>query len=94
GEYGNLVLAPALLKDLFDEKGTCGLDLEFAGKPFKILYRNPEGLEYGSYRVGSCRVDGREVTPDRNGDGILIGKNVTDLLDPNVRHLIEIELCK
>ena len=94
GEYGNLVLDPALLKDQFDEKGTCGLELEFAGKPFKILYRNPEGLEYGSYRVGTCRVDGREVTPDRNGDGILIGKNVTDLLDPNVRHLIEIELCK
>ncbi|WP_408071288.1 GH36-type glycosyl hydrolase domain-containing protein [Butyrivibrio sp. JL13D10] len=95
GQYGDLTVAPALLKSQFDDKCKCSIEMEYAFRSFKIDICNPKALEYGSYSIKGCRLDGREI--DINNEcgcatNISIPKACIDQLDSCVRHLIEIEL--
>lgn len=61
GKNGDLEFGPRLLAEQFDGNGEAAIELFFAGKPLKITFRNPKGLEFGSYRVGSVTVNGEST---------------------------------
>lgn len=97
GEYGDLTIAPALLKEQFDSKNKCSIELEYAFRSFKIDIYNPNGLEYGSYSICKCMLDGKETDINTNSEKALnnkvcISKTCIDLLDSCIRHQIEIYL--
>jgi cellobiose phosphorylase len=58
---GDLKVAPALLKDQFDEKGQASISLYFEGKHFTVIIENPEGKEAGEYGVQAASLNGRDV---------------------------------
>ena len=51
GDLGNLVLAPKLMPEQFDEEGNAAIKLDFLKKTFLIRYHNPGRLPYGTYRI-------------------------------------------
>ncbi len=61
GEAGDLILHPKLLACQFDGKGIASITVPFAGKRFTVIYRNPEGKDFGSYIIGAALCDGKEL---------------------------------
>lgn len=61
GEAGDLLLAPKLTAEQFDEQGRASLSLVFAGKKLEIVYENEGMKEYGDYTVGSASCSGAEL---------------------------------
>ncbi len=61
GKAGDLEIAPALMREQFDEDGTAVLELPFAGKSFRVTIKNPGRLSCGDYRIESASVDSREI---------------------------------
>ncbi len=61
GKAGDLEIAPALMKEQFDEEGTARLELPFAGKQFHVILKNPHQLECGEYHVTAARIDDTEL---------------------------------
>ncbi len=92
GEYGNLVISPALLNEQFDEAGNCSMELEFDSKLLKVELKNPGHLSPDAYRIASAKIDGKTFGAEIRDGSLVIGKSFMDLLDPNVRHQIEVIL--
>jgi cellobiose phosphorylase len=92
GCYGGLEIRPALMREQFGGGGLCAIELEYGGKPFRIEIRNPKKLEYGSYRIAECRLDGRTIPVEEETGAFRLSKETVDLLDSAVRHGIEILL--
>ncbi len=71
GNAGDLEIAPALMKEQFDETGKAEVKLTFAGRNFHIVMENPKRLEYGEYRIKSAVMEGKELllTERQNGNG-------------------------
>ncbi len=67
GEAGDLLLAPQLTAEQFDETGTAELRLTFAGRPLTVRYHNAARKEAGSYRLGEVRCGATAVTPGADG---------------------------
>lgn len=65
GRAGDLEIAPALMREQFDESGTAGIEMPFAEKKFCITIKNPEKLEYGDYDMKSASIDGKELPLSR-----------------------------
>ena len=61
GEAGDLLLAPKLTAEQFDEQGRASLSLVFAGKKLEIVYENEGMKEYGDYTVGFASCSGAEL---------------------------------
>lgn len=91
GELGDLVFAPQLLKEQFDENQEAGLTLQFAGKSFQIVYHNPTKLSPSKYRVISVSLDGQQYERTKNTTCIL-KEDITSLSD--ALHVVRIELSE
>ncbi len=86
GRNGDLWFNPRLLAEQFDEKQEAAIELFFAGKPLRVVYRNPKGLDYGSYRVGSISVNGATTMCQAGEEAVLsldtvkaFGESVTEI---------------
>ena len=81
------------MREQFDEAGTAGLELPFAGKRFRVTVKNPDRLECGDYRIESASVDGREI-PLAEGEAYaaILQADIAQLSDEV--HEIEILLGK
>ncbi len=90
GDLGDLRLKPRLVKGQFGPDKTCAVHAPFAGRALKLLVRNPEGLEYGSYSLRSVRLAGRSVPCA--GDSALIPRAWIEALDHGREHLLEVGL--
>ena len=64
GEYGDLIVAPQLLKDEFDLQGKASVTCPFAGKTITIDLINKRRLDFGSYAVKSVACRGKPVAHD------------------------------
>jgi glycogen debranching enzyme len=64
GEAGNLVIAPALTKDQFDESGKASISLNFADKRFDIAFTNRSNLDCGDYNIVSAKLNGEDIPVD------------------------------
>lgn len=61
GKAGDLEIAPAMMRNQFDEAGMAEVELPFSGKLFHIKINNPQNLEYGDYHIVSAVMEGREL---------------------------------
>ena len=89
GEYGDLIIEPALLQSQFDSRKHCGIELEYALRAFKIDIFNNDDLEFGSYSIKKWLLDGKEM---EGGSNVRISANTIEQLDSSSRHVIEIYL--
>jgi len=86
GRNGDLIFAPRLLAEQFDEKKEASIELIFAGKPLRIVYQNPKELEFGSYRVAGCTVNG-ETRAYEKGETAVIRREEIDGYGDNVTEI-------
>lgn len=61
GHYGDLVIAPRLVKEEFDSEGKAVVHFEFAGKDIRLTYRNPQGREFDEYGIREILLNGEPV---------------------------------
>lgn len=73
GCFGDLELAPKLVAEQFDNRGAAAIHCCFAGKRLEINYENPQGLDFGGYRVTGVFVENRPAgfTPGPSGSVII-----------------------
>ncbi|HBA69525.1 MAG TPA: cellobiose phosphorylase [Lachnospiraceae bacterium] len=89
GELGNLVLAPKLLPEQFDDNGNACIKMNFLKKTFLIKYCNPGRLSPEAYRIVKAECGNRKLK-------IIEGKSRLDrelieALDDSV-HVIHVTL--
>ncbi|MCH4153757.1 MAG: cellobiose phosphorylase [Saccharofermentans sp.] len=59
GRGGRLTLMPKLLAGQFGADGRASVMLYRDGLPLKVVYINESHADYGSYRIGNVRINGR-----------------------------------
>ncbi len=91
GNAGDLVLRPKLLACQFDRDGMASICIPFAGKKFRIIYRNKNGKDYGDYIIESALRDGDELRVMEDSFVVLPRKTLARLSDAT--HEIVINLC-
>ncbi len=67
GEYGDLVLAPKLVKEQFGHGGKAAACAFFLGKRVELVYSNPKGLDFEEYKIANIRVGGKAVSYETEG---------------------------
>jgi cellobiose phosphorylase len=72
GELGNLVIEPKLSAGQFDAENLTKVSTLFAGKNLTIIFENCERLEYGSYRIGEAKLNGRKLPLDEHASRVRI----------------------
>lgn len=90
GEAGDLLLAPKLLGEQFDNDGCASVSIPFAGKDLTVIYRNRGKKDFGSYVIGSAVCDKEKLTVNDDTSLILPRETVEKLSDGH--HEIMIEL--
>lgn len=90
GEAGDLLLAPKLLGEQFDDAGCVSVSLPFASKDFTVIYRNRERKDFGSYRIGSAVCDKENLSVNDDASLILPRGTIEKLADR--AHEIIVEL--
>ncbi|MDE2028820.1 MAG: cellobiose phosphorylase, partial [Candidatus Omnitrophica bacterium] len=72
GRRGDLVLAPRLVKEEFDKKGTASVTCQFAGKRLTVEYHNPQRLDAGRYAIKQISINGQPAAfTAANGQALL-----------------------
>ncbi len=96
GEYGDLVLAPKLVKEQFDETGKAAAYAFFLGKRIELVYSNPQGLEYEDYRITGIKVGGKAAGfATKDGKTVKISKQALEqLLESQESCTLEVTLGK
>jgi len=59
GHYGDLILAPQLVKEEFNKKGVAMVTCQFAGHHLSVEYHNPRKLDAGKYAIKEILIDGK-----------------------------------
>jgi len=62
GEAGNLLIEPKLVKNNFKKSKKISINTIFAGRKIKVSYFNPRKLDYGKYKIGKIRINGKAIT--------------------------------
>lgn len=90
GQEGDLVLAPALLAEQFNEKGEASVSCSFAGRQLSVTYVNRNWKEIGDYEAEEVYIDGRryEIIP---ASAKILRKDL-EKLEEGVLHTIKIIL--
>ena len=99
GQWGDLRLAPRLVREQFDSEGracgepsrTAAVHTLFAGQTLDIIYRNPAGLDAGEYIIAAAALDGVAL-PLTPGAEIIIPRATLAALDAGVTHRLEVTL--
>ncbi|MBW6472821.1 MAG: hypothetical protein K0B14_06835, partial [Anaerolineaceae bacterium] len=91
GYMGDLLLDPKLTLAQFDESGKASVSTEFAGKRLTIIYYNERKLEYGTYQITHCKLDGKKL-PFASGLCIQIPKETLININFESETLIEVYL--
>ena len=89
GKAGSLEICPKLVSKQFDEQDRAQIELLFAGKKFRVVFHNPEKLEYGEYRIYKAACDGTDL-PVRGTSALLDRDKLLQLSDE--WHMIKVHL--
>ncbi|TYA15008.1 cellobiose phosphorylase [Paenibacillus faecis] len=92
GVYGDLMLEPKLVKPQFDQDGKASVETLFADRMFRIVYSNPEGADFGGYRIKGVTLNGQPAACDLSGNGCLISRSVLEALPKDGVHQLEVLL--
>ena len=90
GEAGDLILAPRLMAEQFDDQGKASVSLVFAGKKLDVIYENPDRKDSGAYKVSSSFCEGQKLQTDKLGRAVL-PRRMLDTLSGG-RHRIIVKL--
>lgn len=90
GDLGDLVIAPFLLPEQFDENGNAGLKLEFAGRKFEIIIHNPEKKDLKAEQIRRAVCDEKVVLEPQPEYGVRLRKSVIEALEPKKCHRIDV----
>lgn len=90
GQIGDMTIQPKLVKQQFDRQGNAALEILFAGRRFRIVFKNPDRLDYGEYAVKGAWCDGSEELDLRGTTAVLERSRIG--LMPDTVHTIEVEL--
>ena len=93
GDIGDMIIAPALQREQFDEQGNAAIGLEFAGRKFHIAFRNSKKLTCGQQPVLYAHCDGIELPVEVSGR-IRLSKEQIVELDADTWHRIEVIISK
>ena len=69
GRFGNLILAPQLVKEQFDAKGMASITCQFAGHTITVEYHNSRKLDAGRYSIKEILKDGKPVSFASSAEG-------------------------
>lgn len=61
GKLGDLVLAPKLMPEQFNQAGKASISTIFADRELKISYSNPNRLSYQDYKIKSVLLNNKEI---------------------------------
>ena len=61
GADGNLKMEPKLVKEQFDQEGKASIEIDFAGKRFEVIYRNPNKKDFGEYVVKNITLNDEKI---------------------------------
>ncbi|MCL6459445.1 MAG: cellobiose phosphorylase [Gorillibacterium sp.] len=92
GRLGDLVLAPKLVKEQFDEQGIAAVTTLFADHKLRIIYANPEKIEYGSYQIKGVTIDGESEAFSSEDGAAIIERAVLRHLAEGEVHTITVSL--
>ncbi|MFP4345671.1 MAG: GH36-type glycosyl hydrolase domain-containing protein [Anaerolineales bacterium] len=92
GEMGDLQLTPRLVQEQFDATGQAGVQTLFADRILRIIYRNPEALDYGEYTITGATLNDVSLPMTAPGDSLRIERARLTTLDPASAHRIEVTL--
>lgn len=90
GEVGNLVIAPALRAEQFDENQVASVSLPFRGKEFRIVLHNEKQLQSEEYQVVKAECNQKPVLRIEGGKACFKAADI-DQLDDSV-HVVDIYL--
>lgn len=90
GEAGDLLLAPKLLGEQFDDAGCASVSIPFAGKDLTVIYRNRERKDFGSYIIGSAVCDKEKLPINDDASLILPRETIENLSDGPHELMIEL----
>jgi len=62
GHRGDLMLAPQLVKEEFNQKAVASVSCQFNGKHLTVDYHNPKKLDAGQYTIKEIHIDGKPIT--------------------------------
>ena len=91
GKLGDLVIAPALMPEQFDETGDAALHMEFAGKKFDIFIHNPEKLMPDQVKIQKAQCDGTDMEK-HDERSVYLPKTVIDTLSSEKSHRIDVTI--
>ena len=74
---GKLRLTPGLLKEQFDKEGKISISFDRNGKKITVTYINPEGRDYGDYKITKVSANGTDISIE---DGFIDCDLTSDLL--------------
>ncbi|HUI72786.1 MAG TPA: cellobiose phosphorylase, partial [Spirochaetia bacterium] len=93
GTYGDLLLAPKLVREQFDEKGEVRATAAFLGRRVELVYRNPARLDYPDYRLAAVRVNGKTCEQKRISEkAVVLDRNVLSSLLKEESNSVEVDL--
>ncbi len=75
GFYGDLCLAPCLVKEEFNARNTAAVTCQFAEKRITVEYHNPNKLDAGAYQIKEVVANGAPIAFDLLAKGICIKRN-------------------
>ena len=61
GVYGDLLLSPKITKNEFHPSNEVYAETHFAGKKFRIVYKNPKKIPYEHYYVSKVTLNGKAL---------------------------------
>ena len=67
GRYGDLLLAPQLTPQQFDENGVAAVSFRFAGREIALRYHNPAALAPGQYHAARANLSSGETYTAADG---------------------------
>ncbi len=74
GLYGDLVIAPQLVKEQFDAAGSAAVTCQFAGQTICIVYDNPRKVDAGGYAIKGVFFNNKPVEIERLSAGAILIK--------------------
>ncbi len=61
GYYGDLILAPKLVREQFDPQGIAKMSFYFAAGRVAVEYHNPQRLDVGEYAIRQVHCNGCSI---------------------------------
>jgi cellobiose phosphorylase len=89
GVAGDLVLSPKLRVNQFSAENEASIRTVFAGRRLRIVYQNPEGLDWDVYQIDSIKINGHQALFRREGNAVILERAQIATLDEQLIHTIE-----